>query len=268
MFEKMYIEITNICNKNCSFCSITNRIKKEMSIEEFKHVIKSIKGYTNYVYLHVKGEPLLHTKFIDILNICEENDIFINITTNATFLDKYYEELKNNKKVRQINISLHSYTRKEELKNLFNTVDNLNTNSKIYLVYRYWLGNNKFKNSEVIEELIKHYNLDDKVYKENNIKINETLYLNKDEEFIWPNLNNKYYNEEGYCLGLKSHIGILSDGTVVPCCLDAEGIISLGNIFEESLNDILNKEKTKNIVNNFKNNKKIEKLCKHCSFKN
>ena len=268
MFKKIYIEITNICNRNCSFCSATNRQKKEMAIEEFTHVIEEIKKYTKYIYLHVKGEPLLHSKFSDILKICEDNDIFINITTNATFLNKYYEVLKNNKKVRQINISLHSYTKTEELKDLFNTVDNLNKNTNIYLVYRYWLGNNKFKDSIIVQELVKHYNLDKEVYNINNIKINNTLYINKDEEFIWPDLNNKYYNEEGYCLGLKSHIGILSDGTVIPCCLDAEGIISLGNIFEESLENILNKEKTKNIINSFKNNKRIENLCKHCSFKN
>ena len=268
MFKKIYIEITNKCNKNCSFCSKSIRPKKEMTIEEFKHVIKSIKGYTNYVYLHVKGEPLLHKDFKEIISICEDNDIFINLTTNATFLKNYEKDILNNKKLRQINISLHSYNSKEELKDLFNTVDNLNKNSKIYLVYRYWLGNNKFKDSIVVQELLNHYNLSDEAYLINNIKINDTLYINKDEEFIWPNLNNSYYNEEGYCLGLKSHIAILSDGTVVPCCLDADGIIALGNIFEESLTEILNKEKTKSIINNFKNNKKIENLCKHCSFKN
>lgn len=268
MFKKIYIEITNICNKNCSFCSKTNRKLKEMTTEEFTHVIKSIKEYTNYIYLHIKGEPLLHKNFKDIISICEENDIFINITTNATFLNKYKDDILNNKRIRQINISLHSYSNVNELKDLFNTVDNLNKNSNIYFVYRYWLGKEKFKNSEVIDELIRHYNLDNDVYSLNNIKVNNTLYINKDEEFIWPSLSNSYYNEEGYCLGLKSHIGILSDGTVVPCCLDAEGIIALGNIFEESLETILSKERTKNIIKNFKNNKKIEELCKHCSFKN
>lgn len=267
MFKKVYIEITNICNKHCSFCSITKREKKEMSIEEFTHTIKEVKKVTNYIYLHVKGEPLLHSKIKEIIDICDNNELFVNITTNATLLTKYKELIKNSKSIRQINISLHSY-KNEDLDNLFNTVDYLNKNTKIYFVYRFWLGNKLFKDSLVIKQLLDHYNLNINDVDINNIKLNNTLYINKDEEFVWPNINNSYYSEEGYCLGLKSHIGILSDGTVIPCCLDSEGIINLGNIHKESIEDILNKERTKNIINSFRNNKKIEELCKHCSFKN
>ena len=100
-----------------------------------------------------------------------------------------------------------------------------------------------------------------------NIKLGNNLYLNKDYEFIWPSFNNSLDND-GFCYGLKTHIGILSDGTVVPCCLDSEGIVNLGNIFLEDLETILTKERTKKIINGFKNNKRIESLCRHCSFKN
>lgn len=272
MFKKIYVEITNSCNKNCSFCSISKRKKKEMSLSEFKEVIEKIKPYTNYIYLHIKGEPLLHSNIKDILEICRVNKIKVNLTTNGTYLNKYKEVICDSNIVRQINISLHSYKKDDDFKTLFETVDYINKNSKIYLVYRYWiLSKTNKSNNYQINKLIDYYKLDDnikdKIYHKLNIKINDTLYVNKDYEFIWPSLDNNCHNLTGTCLGLKSHIGILSDGTVVPCCLDAEGIIALGNIFEKSLDEILNSERAQKMIKGFRENKKIEELCKHCSFK-
>ncbi len=272
MFKKIYVEITNSCNKNCSFCSISKRKKKEMSLSEFKEVIEKIKPYTNYIYLHIKGEPLLHSNIKDILEICRVNKIKVNLTTNGTYLNKYKEVICNSNTVRQINISLHSYKKDDDFKTLFQAVDYINKNSKIYLVYRYWiLSKTNRSNNYQINNLVEHYKLSneikDKIYSDLNIKINDTLYVNKDYEFIWPSLDNNCHNLTGTCLGLKSHIGILSDGTVVPCCLDAEGIIALGNIFEKSLEEILNSERAQKMIKGFRENKKIEELCKHCSFK-
>ena len=71
-FKKIYIEITNICNKNCSFCSKTNRKKREMSIDEFETVLKRINNYTDYIYLHIKGEPLTHSNFEEIVKLCKK----------------------------------------------------------------------------------------------------------------------------------------------------------------------------------------------------
>ena len=98
--------------------------------------------------------------------------------------------------------------------------------------------------------------------------MNNKLFFKINKEFTWPSLNNNVNCKQGFCYGLKTHIGILSDGTVVPCCLDAEGIIKLGNIFEENLESILKNERTQNMINNFRNNNRIEELCKHCDFKN
>lgn len=270
-FKKVYIEITNICNKNCPFCSITSRKKREMSIEEFKRVILEIKPFTDYVYLHVKGEPLLHSHFKEIIDICDENNVKVNITTNGSLLRKNKDIIINSKSIRQINISLHSYKENDNFKELFETVDEINKKTNIYIVYRYWILKGNNIDNYCISNLVDYYKFNneiiEKIYSEMNIKINDTLYINKDEEFIWPDLNNGINCMYGRCYGLRSHIGILSDGTVVPCCLDADGIISLGNIFEKSLKDILNSERSVNIINGFKENKKIEELCRHCDFK-
>ena len=96
--------------------------------------------------------------------------------------------------------------------------------------------------------------------------MDHNTYVDFDSEFIWPDLNNNYYNEVGTCYALRDHLGILVDGTVVPCCLDSKGIINLGNIFEENIEDIQNSERYKKMLQGFRNNKKCEELCKHCKF--
>lgn len=273
-FKKIYIEITNICNKNCSFCSKSSRKKIDMSPINFELIIKQAKKFTNYVYLHVKGEPLLHSEFKKIIKICDEYDMHVNITTNGTFLSKQQETIANSKSIRQINISIHSINDSNEINNILDSVKNIKNRKDIYFVYRYWTlkENLILEENPILDSIINYYNLSiekqQEIEKNGNIKIDDHTYINKDKEFSWPSLNNQIYNEIGYCYGLKTHIAILSDGTVVPCCLDAEGVISLGNIYESPLEDILNSERTNNIINAFKNNKRCENLCKHCSFIN
>lgn len=271
-FKKVYVEVTNICNKNCSFCPTSSRNKREMKIEEFKNVINKIKPITNYIYMHIKGEPLLHSSFPTLIKICKENNINVNITTNGTLIKKQIETLKTNEIIRQINISFHSYNDLDEIKIILNSCDEiLKNNHNVNIVYRFWTyskENQHFQN--VIQLICNHYNCSDK--KEDllnimNIKIKDRLYFNKDIEFEWPSLDNNINNKTGFCYGLKTHIGILSDGTVVPCCLDQDGIINLGNIFNQEIDEILSSEKTVEIIENFKQNKRIEKLCQHCSFK-
>lgn len=271
-FNKIYIEITNYCNLKCSFCSLDTLPKKEMSIEEFKMVIDKVKNYTDSIYLHVKGEPLLHSKLDEILTICDNNNIKVNITTNGTLLSKKINVLKNHH-IRQINISLHSENNYPDyFENVFNTCDKLN--DKVNIVYRIWtlpsMHLDKIS-TKIVEKIIRHYKLNDdianRLLHDKNIKIYNNIYVDKDYEFTWPYVNTNK-NEIGTCLGTKTHIGILSNGTVVPCCLDSVGIINLGNIFNDSLEDIINSDLFININNGFKNKKIVCNLCKSCTYRN
>lgn len=272
IYKKIYVEITNMCNKSCYFCSKSKREKREMSLEEFSEVIKKIKGYTQYIYLHIKGEPLLHSNLDEMLSICDKNDIKVNITTNGSLLNIKKEILVNHACVRQINISVHSVSERE-IDEIIESVDYINEKSNIYLVYRYWiLKDIKIQEIEIINKLIQHYQLSSQkttdIKNNKNIMIKKNLYLNKDLEFEWPTLHSDYINECGFCLGLKSHIGILSDGTIVPCCLDADGEIKLGNIFEDELKKIIESDLYQQMLKGFRENKRICNLCKHCSFNN
>lgn len=265
-FKRIYIEITNCCNLNCSFCIKNSRKSKIMSFDEFKIILEKIKNHTSYLYFHVLGEPLLHPNINEFINYASEKKFKVNITTNGYLINK----IKENKNIRQLNISLHSFdinnnlTINKYLYDIFNVIDSLSqNNTKISL--RLW-ANNKY-NNDIINIINKYYKtniiLNDFV---GNITIKENIFLSIATPFIWPSLDNDYYNEKGTCYGLKQHISILSDGTVIPCCLDTKGNINLGNIFNEDLDNILNSERVKSIINGFNNNIKIEELCKRCNF--
>lgn len=270
-FSKIYIEITNKCNLSCSFCSVDTLPKKEMSPEKFQVAINKIKDYTDNIYLHVKGEPLLHSKLNEILDICDKNNIKVSITTNGTLLEKKKDILLNHK-IKQINVSLHCENNDEDYFNkVFNTCDLLS--NKVIIVYRIWtlktLDLDKIS-TNIVEKINDHYKLSkdivNKIKKEKNIRIADNIYIDKDYEFIWPKIGDNKCSY-GTCLGTKSHIAILSNGTVVPCCLDSNGIINLGNIFQDNLENIISSELFKKINSGFQNHVIICDLCKNCNFR-
>lgn len=254
-FKRIYIEITNACNLSCTFCQETKREKRFMSVAEFAHIIEEIKPYTDYIYLHVKGEPLLHPDLAQILQICEDNHIRINITTNGTLIKKRLDVLTAHQ-VHQINISMHSaddnsnVNLDEYVKDLIDSCNEINAVTDTELSLRLW-------NTQVNPTL----------FGQSNCKIRQHLYVNVRSPFEWPDVNNEYANENGTCQGLKTHLAILCDGTLVPCCLDGNGTVNLGNIFTTHLGDILEGERCVKMINSFRNRKACEPLCVHCSFK-
>ena len=270
-FKKIYIEITNICNLSCSFCSVDNRIKDKITLEKLEYLLNNINDYTDYVCLHVKGEPLLHPELKGILDLCHKYKKQVNITTNGTLLKERREELKH-QAIRQINLSLHSENNKEKyLEEIFETVDKLR--EKI-IIFRFWTMDNGQMNkqsTEIVEKIKEYYSLStetvERIKNEKHIKIRDNLYIDKANEFVWPNLNNDYYNDKGTCYALKDQLAILVDGTVVPCCLDSNGVINLGNIYKQSLSEIISSKRYQNMKDGFCNRSAKEELCKHCSFK-
>lgn len=264
MFKKVYIEITNNCNLACPFCIKNKRKKEYMTFNEFKIILNKLDGYTKYLYLHVLGEPLTHSNINEFINYASSK-YKINITTNGYLI----ENIKNNKNIRQLNISLQSYnelyniTLEDYMNKIFDVVDVLKEYT--YISYRIWVKNKYTKN--IINMINKKYNCNLEIDNlKNNTTITNKIFISTNQEFIWPDLNNDYYNEIGKCYALKDHIGILVDGKVVPCCLDSVGNIELGNIYKDDLKNIINSDRFKSMLNGFNNNKKIEELCKHCKY--
>lgn len=259
MYKKVYVEITNSCNLKCPFCLGNKREVRFMGEEEFKVILAKLKGYTSYLYFHLLGEPLLHPKINEFINLAKENNYNINITTNGYYIDR----IKDNKNIRQINISLHSYDQQKislekYLANIFSSVDILAKNT--YINYRIWVKT-KYKD-KIIALLEKKYHKKIK----GHTKLQENIFIDFDEEFIWPSLSRGLNRKEGKCYALKDHLGILVDGKVVPCCLDGMGIIKLGNIFKNNMSDIINSSRYQLMSQGFQKNQKIEKLCQNCDF--
>lgn len=217
-----------------------------MSVEKFKHIILEAKKYTKYIYLHVKGEPLMHPFLDQILDICCENGLYVNITTNGTLVNEKKELLIKDNRIRLINVSMHSFDKNADLTPVFEAVEYINKNSQTLISLRYWDTEQK--------ELCGRFTL------------KERIFISRESKFNWPSLNENIISEKGTCLALTQQLAILVDGTVVPCCLDNDGDIALGNIFDSTLSEILNSNEVKSIKENFKNNKLVCELCKRCDF--
>ena len=264
-FKKVYIEICNGCNLNCDFCIKNSRQVKYIKRDEYEYIINKIAGYTKEIYLHVLGEPLMHKDINYFIDYAHNMGILVNITTNGYLINK----IKDNKNIHRLNISMHSFDSRygigidEYIDNVSYVVDNLR--DKTFVSLRLWVKTENTK--KILEYINKRYGT--KILEIDNnkkIKISNNLIIDSFHEFIWPDINNSYYNENGRCNGLIDHFGILSTGEIIPCCLDSKGIINLGNIYQDNLEDVFNSKLVKEMREGFLNNKKCQELCRHCSF--
>ncbi len=264
-FKKIYVEITNQCNLKCPFCVQNSRDPKFIKLDEFEYILKQIKPYTKYIYLHVLGEPLLHPNLKELLQLAKKHEFFVNITTNGTLLKKNKDILLNSN-VRQINVSLHSFPDQENyLNNVLEVGDELSSNN-IYISYRLWTIKDELSNDmkNTLEVIQNHYNVEITEYI-NSTKLKEHCFLSFDTSFEWPTLSQPYVNDYGTCYGWRNMCGILVDGTVVPCCLDSKGQAKLGNIYNETFESIvINNNK---LLEEMKNHHFSLELCQKCSYR-
>ncbi|WP_294390285.1 radical SAM/SPASM domain-containing protein [uncultured Clostridium sp.] len=282
-FKKVYIEITNVCNLSCNFCPKTKRKYKFMNKEEFNYILKEVKPFTEHIYLHLMGEPLLNENIQEFLEESGNQGLYVNLTTNGTLLNTVGDTLIKAKALRQVNISLHSFEAnkktvelEEYLKDISNFIIKARENSNIICAIRLWnMDSNDLKgennlNREILKILEENLNLDfslaEKLQETNRIKLKDKVYLNMAEKFQWPDIKIDTLEEKVFCHGLRNQMGILVDGTVVPCCLDSDGNLPLGNIFEKSLKEILEGERAINIYNGFSRRVAVEDLCKRCGY--
>lgn len=283
-FKKVYIETTNICNLSCNFCPKTSRKLSFMDEKSFEHIIESVKPYTDHVYFHLMGEPFLNTNLKRFLEISKENELKVNITTNGTLLNNVKDVLINAPVLRQINISLHSFEANNEgvdfneyIDIIISFVKEITEKTNVICSLRLWNLDTRYTasnnmNIDILKLLENEFNLDcdlkEKLKEKNSFKLKNNVYISMGEKFKWPSLKVEELGERAFCYGLRDQIGILVDGTVVPCCLDSEGSIPLGNVFEKTLEDILNSKRARDIYDGFSSRNAVEELCKRCGFIN
>ena len=280
-FKQIYIEINNICNLNCSFCPKNKRPKKFMTTEEFDLITDQISPLTNTVCLHLMGEPLLHPNIKEIFELCNKKNLNVYLTTNGTLIKQNLELLKSGC-AKKISVSLHSFEANDNLNSLDDYLGNvllsckeISDNSQTYIEFRLWneTSDQNAKNTlnkNIIEKINRIFNTNLVAQSvQPRTSITDKIYISFANVFDWPiNTENKDKNSIKFCYGLRSHFGILCDGTVVACCLDSEGKLALGNIFNSKITDILDSPRAKNIYKGFTDRNTTEEFCKTCTYAN
>lgn len=248
-----------------------------MSPDEFRKVVEKIRPFTDYIYLHVLGEPLLHPQLDEILTIAESAGLNINITTNGGLLERKKEILLTHS-IRQINISLHDA--EENIapcnwENYLQTALDFATEiaPKTYVCLRLWNTSNETSaafNTLCLDKIGLAFDLSTDALNEptkgNGLKLAGHIFLQRAPRFEWPDEHKTGSQTIKNCYALRDHIAILADGHVVPCCLDADANMKLGNIFTQKLAIILETTRAKDIKKGFEQRKVVEPICATCGF--
>lgn len=270
-FQKIYLEISNVCNLRCSFCPGTRRKRQIMTEEEFASLLPKLRPWTNFLYFHIMGEPLCHPQLAGFLSLAGQFGFKVILTTNGTMLAKQQETLLQAPALHKVNISLHAFEANdldipfsEYLRQCFSFGQAAQGQNLV--VYRLWnQGGAEARNAEILSAMEavfpKPWNV-----QRRGTEIGNRIFLEYGEKFDWPDLTAREGGEQVFCYGLRDQIGILCDGTVVPCCLDHEGDLALGNLFSDSLEQILATPRAQAIYQGFGRRKAAEELCRKCGY--
>ena len=274
-YNKVYLEITNRCNLRCSFCPGTRRPPRTMSPTEFRLLAEKLRPATRYLYLHLMGEPLLHPELPALLAIAGELNFLVNITTNGTLLPQVGETLLAAPAVRKVSMSLHSLEANDSrafsayLGSCISFAKRAAAAGKLAGL-RLWnldgsLPGQNDLNAPMLEELHRAFPGEWPPVREGH-KIAERTYLDFGERFDWPDAQAADRGALGRCRALSDQLAVLSDGTVVPCCLDHEGTLALGNLLCQDLPEILSAPLARTIREGFEKGIRAAPLCRRCGY--
>ncbi len=280
--KRIYIEISNICNLQCTFCPVVLRDKKVMDSPSFEEIIQKVAPYAEEVCLHLMGEPLAHPEFPKILEIAKKYSVLLNLTTNAILLSKYEELILTSDNIRQINFSLHSYKDNfpdkplaPYMQDILSFADHaIERRPDLYINLRLWTMQGQEDVTKDNVEILDFVNCyfgtnvseDVDVSFRKNKKILGRVYLHFDSRFTWPAPTLPKLSERGTCQGIQSHLGVHANGVVVPCCLDKEATIVLGDLKNQTLPEIYHSIRTQEMLKGFKSGKLVEDMCQRCPY--
>ncbi len=270
-FRKIYLEISNLCNLKCNFCPGTKRPGRRLSVEEFSKLLPKLRPYTDFLYFHLMGEPLCHPDLETFLSLAGEAGFKVILTTNGTLLRKQMEILVQAPALHKINISLHAFESNDLSIPFEQYLDDCFSfgkavDGKKIVVYRLWNQGGADELNASILNRMKLFFSDPWVKERQGIRIADRTYIEHGDKFDWPDLSAPEGDRKVFCYGLRDQLGVLCDGTVVPCCLDHEGDLALGNLFESDLETILASERAQRIYNGFTKREAMEPLCRRCGY--
>lgn len=270
-FQKIYVEISNLCNLHCAFCPGTRRSPRAMTEGEFRSLLPKLRPWTEHLYFHLMGEPLCHPELEQFLALAGEYGFRVILTTNGTLLAKNQQLLLSAPALHKVNISLHAFEAndlsvpfRDYLAQCF--AFGQQAQGKVLVVYRLWNAGGADRRNQEILAAMKEAFPGDWVAERRGTRIGDRVYLEQGEKFDWPDMDAPEGSARVFCYGLKDQLGILADGTVVPCCLDHEGDLALGNLFHQSMEEILDSPRAQAIREGFRNRQAPEALCRKCGY--
>ena len=270
MYSRVYVEITNICNMHCSFCHGHHRPPRQLSRQEFAQILSQLQGKTEYIYYHLMGEPLTHPLLPEFLEMAAAAGFRSVLTTNGTLLAKRGPALIR-AGLHKVSISLHSFEEgsAEAHKAYLSEVAAFAQEAAkagVLISFRLWNQGCDGGHNALTEETLRQCLPGEWTPNTRGYRIRDRIFLEWGERFSWPDREAEDMGNTVFCYGLRDHFGILSDGTIVPCCLDSEGAIPLGNVFTESLETVLACPRAKAMVDGFSQRKASEDLCRRCGY--
>lgn len=270
-FRKIYLEISNLCNLKCNFCPGTKRPGRRLSVKEFSELLPKLRPYTDFLYFHLMGEPLCHPNLKEFLEIAGEHGFKVILTTNGTLLAKQQEILQSAAALHKVNISLHAFESNDLAIPFEQYLDDCFAFGKAMsgnkiVVYRLWNQGGADELNDSILNRMQEFFPNSWVKERQGIRIADRTYIEHGDKFDWPDLSAPEGDSKVFCYGLRDQLGVLCDGTVVPCCLDHEGDLDLGNLFETDMETILSSPRAKSIYNGFTKREAMEELCRRCGY--
>ena len=255
---------------SCSFCHGHTRPPRRMSEQELSRVLDALEGQTEYIYFHLMGEPLSHPSLPSFVSMARQRGFKPMITTNGSLLHTRGAELIA-ACPHKVNVSLHSFegdSNADHLSYLGHVADfaDAAADAGIIVVLRLWNnGHDGGKNDTVLDFLRARLNGE---WSENTrgLRVRQRLFVEYGDRFEWPDREAPLQSDSVFCYGMRDHFGILCDGTVVPCCLDSDGVIALGNIFEDDISDILSSPRAQAMKKGFECRTATEDLCRRCGY--
>ena len=270
MITRCYLEITNVCNLNCVFCPKTTREKHSMTLDEFDTLTTRLAGEVRFLYFHLMGEPFLHPLLPEFILMARRKGFTPVITTNGTLLAQRGDLL--DALPHKLQISLHSHEGNGK-DNPEQYIDEVMAFAKeaaqrgCVVVLRLWNEGGLNRMNGSILDMIADSQPRPWTQRHDGWKLTENLYVESDDMFEWPDLQHDVYKEEEvFCYALRNQIGVLADGTVVPCCLDHNGDMPLGNLYDNSLNEILASTRATALYQGFTSHTAVEPLCRRCGY--
>ena len=282
-FHRVYIELTNICGLACTFCPPKTLPTQSMSLPFFEQVLTELKPYTKELAFHIVGDPLTLSNLQSYLELTLKHGFKVSLTTSGYYLSKHAPDALLHPAIKQINISLNAYHKNSMPLSFEAYMEPIialcllkkHTQKELFINLRVW--NLDEEQSEMVFNTLLFAYLErvfgtslhvNEIYanRPRSIRLDEKILLHFDTYFEWPSLDSRH-ETQGTCQGLRSHFGILASGKVVPCCLDKDGIIELGDLHVSSLKETLQSPRTQAILAGFQEHKAIERLCQKCTYK-